>query len=104
MRVMMTVTIPNEQGSAALKSGRLPQIIQNFVQEYKPEAAYFATNQDGERSGIMVFDLTDVSEIPKIGEPLFQELSARITFKPCMNLEDLKKGLSSLELAGTSRN
>ncbi|MGH7661682.1 MAG: hypothetical protein ACRENA_12315 [Vulcanimicrobiaceae bacterium] len=104
MRVMMTVTIPHEPGNAALKSGKLQQIIQNFVQQYKPEAAYFSTNPDGERGGIMVFDLQDSSEMPKISEPLFQELGARITFKPCMNLEDLKKGLSSLELAGASRN
>jgi hypothetical protein len=104
MRVMMTVSIPNEQGNAARKSGKLQQIIQNFVEEFKPEAAYFATNPDGERGGIMVFDLKDTSEMPKIAEPLFQELNARITFKPCMNLEDLRKGISSLEPATASRN
>ena len=104
MRVMMTVSFPTETFNDAVKNGTMQRILQNFVQEYKPEATYFSTNADGERGSIMVFDLKDSSEMPKIAEPLFQELNARITFKPCMNLEDLRKGLSSLEPAAASRN
>jgi hypothetical protein len=104
MRVMMTVSFPTETFNDNLKNGTMQRILQNFVQEYKPEACYFSTNDEGERGGIFVLDIKDSSEMPKIAEPLFQELDARVTFKPCMNLDDLRKGLSSLELATASRN
>ena len=96
---MLTVSFPVQEGNAALNNGQLPKILQNFIEQYKPEAAYFSTNDDGERASIMVFDLKDPSEMPKISEPLFQGLNARVTFKPVMNAEDLKKGISSLERA-----
>lgn len=104
MRMMMTVTIPVQEGNAALKNGTLQQAIGNFVQERNPEAAYFTTNEHGERSGILVFDLSDVSEIPSIGEPLMQAFNARITIRPVMNSEDLRKGLSSLERTAAALN
>ena len=104
MRVMMTASFPTDKLNDAVKTGTMQRILQNFIEQYKPEACYFSTSAEGERGSIMVFDLTDSSEMPKIAEPLFQELNARITFKPCMNLEDLRKGLSTLEPAGASRN
>ena len=97
MRVMMTVTIPNREGSDALKSGRMQAIIGKFMEEHNPEAAYFSTNDEGERSGILIFDMQDTSDMPRIGEPLFQGLGARIKFKPCMNIDDLRRGLSQVE-------
>jgi hypothetical protein len=104
MRVMMTVSFPTDQMNDSIKGGTMQRILQNFIEQYKPEACYFSTNAEGERGSIMVFDLKDSSEMPKIAEPLFQELNARVTFKPCMNLEDLRKGLSALEHATASRN
>ena len=97
MRVLMTVSVPMNEGNAAFKSGKLQQIIKKFVDENDPEAAYFGANDTGERGAIFVFDLNDPSEMPRIAEPLFQELNARVRFQPIMTLEDLTKGLGAFE-------
>jgi hypothetical protein len=41
MRVMMTVSIPVEAGNKALEDGSLPKTMMAFVEQMKPEAAYF---------------------------------------------------------------
>jgi hypothetical protein len=96
---MITVNIPIREGNDALRSGKLQNIMGQFMEQQKPEAAYFTTNDDGERSAVMVFDLADPADIPRIAEPLFQELGARVKFKPCMNADDLRRGLSQLDRA-----
>ncbi len=40
--------------------------------------------------------MTDPSQIPSIAEPLFLGANANVTLTPCMNLEDLQKGLAQL--------
>ncbi len=54
--------------------------------------------ENGHRSFFAVFDMTDSSQLPVISEPMFQGVKARISFSPCMNLEDLQKGLAQLTL------
>jgi hypothetical protein len=46
--------------------------------------------------------MADPSQIPVISEPLFQTGKARVTFTPCMNLDDLQTGLSQLPADVTS--
>ena len=43
---------------------------------------------------MIVFDMTEPSEIPKVAEGLFNKLNAAVSFHPVMNPEDLKKGLA----------
>ena len=69
------------------------------MERLKPEAAYFFS-QDGLRGGLMVFDMTDVSQIPVIAEPLFMGLNAKVEFIPVMNAEDLAKALEQVAKAG----
>jgi hypothetical protein len=95
MRTMMRVTIPVETGNAAIKSGRLPQLMGEAMGRMKPEAAYF-TADGGCRTAYFFLDLKDQSDIPVYAEPFFQELNASIEFMPVMNADDLKKGLSQL--------
>ncbi|NML40255.1 hypothetical protein HHL17_23850 [Chitinophaga sp. G-6-1-13] len=90
LKVVMEVTASNE----AIKKGRLPEIIKATVDKIKPEASYFFASE-GCRTGIMIFDLKDPSEIPGIAEPFFMELNAKLEFQPVMNLDDLKKGLAA---------
>jgi hypothetical protein len=56
------------------------------------EAAYF-TAIDGKRTGLIFFDLEDVSQIPVIAEPFFMTVGAAIDFLPVMTAEDVQKGL-----------
>lgn len=96
MRTMMRITLDVEAGSKAIADGSLPKVIQSTMKKLKPEAAYFLP-QDGCRSCIMVFDLKDTSDIPMISEPFFSQLNARVDFTPVMNVEDLQRGLQSMQ-------
>jgi len=97
VRTMMRVTIPVDHGNKAIKDGSLPKIIQSLLQDVKPEAAYFTT-LDGLRTGFMVFDLKDSTDIPRITEPLFQGFNATVQFVPVMNADDLKAGLNKIDM------
>ncbi|MBI2838185.1 MAG: hypothetical protein HYX75_07730 [Acidobacteria bacterium] len=51
---------------------------------------------EGERCGLFVFDMKEVSRMPSIAEPFFLGLDARVEYCPAMNPEDLKRGLGAL--------
>jgi hypothetical protein len=96
MRVMLRAVMDTGISNEAIKTGRLPEIVQALVDQLDPEAAYFGPG-DGGRSCILVFDMQDSSTLPTIAEPLFQELGAKLEVNPVMNREDLQKGLASLQ-------
>lgn len=96
MRTVLKFTIPVEAGNATISDGTLPKTIESILNDLKPEAAYFFPN-NGERSGFIVFDLKEPSQIPVIAEPLFIAFNAKVEFHPVMNVEDLKKALSGIE-------
>jgi hypothetical protein len=93
MRMMFRWTIPAAKGSQAIKDGSLMKTIESLLEQLQPEAAYFGP-EDGERAGMIVFDMTDPAQIPQIAEPLIQQLEAEVEFVPVMNLEDLRRALS----------
>jgi hypothetical protein len=95
MRTLCKVIVDNEAGNRAIESGRMGAIIGGIVEKFRPEAAYFSTSE-GIRTAWFVIDFHDSSQLPSFGEPLFQELKARIEFKPVMNGEELQKGLAGL--------
>ena len=102
MRMYLKVQMPTDAGNTSIRNGKLPQVMTRFIETYRPEAAYFCT-VDGDRCAHFFFDLKDVSQMPVIAEPFFQDLGAKITYSPAMNAEDLKKGLDSLMAAGATR-
>jgi hypothetical protein len=95
MRTMLTIKMPVEKGNQAVKDGTLPRTMEKFMNDFKPEAAYFLP-VDGKRTAIMVFDLKDPSHIPAVAEMFFSGLNAEVTMTPVMNADDLKKGLSNI--------
>jgi hypothetical protein len=96
MRTLLKVTVDTTAGNKAISEGTLPQVIGSTMEKLKPEAAYFYT-VEGCRSCFMVFDMTDPSQIPVIAEPFFNSLNAKVEFCPVMNIEDLQKGLGTLQ-------
>jgi len=98
MRTVLKFTIPVEAGNATIRDGTLAKTIESVLGDLKPEAAYFFPH-NGERSGFVVFDLKDPSQIPIIAEPLFVALNAKVEFHPAMNVDDLKKALSGVDKA-----
>ncbi len=99
MRMMLRWTVPVERGNQAIKDGSLARTIQALLEELKPEAAYFWP-ENGERAGMMVFDMADPTQIPQIAEPLFTNVDAAVEFVPVMNAEDLKQALEKLAAKG----
>ena len=99
MRMMLRWTVPVERGNQAIKDGSLARTMELLLGELKPEAAYFWP-ENGERAGMIVFDMADPTQIPQIAEPLFLNLEAAVEFVPVMNADDLRKALEKLAANG----
>jgi hypothetical protein len=95
--MLLRVSIPVETGNAAAKAGTLASTVEKILADLKPEAAYFYTDDSGNRSGSVVFDMKDSSEIPGIAEPWFLAFNAKVSFRPVMSAQDLEKGAAGIE-------
>jgi hypothetical protein len=95
MRVLLRATFDTEKSNEAIRNGTMAKVIQESLEQIKPEAAYF-TAQDGDRACFLVFDMEDSSRMPVFAEPFFLNFDAKIDYTPIMNVEDLQKGLSQL--------
>jgi hypothetical protein len=67
-----------------------------ILADLKPEAAYFFADDSGHRSGSIVFDMKDTSEIPAVAEPWFLAFNAKVSLRPIMNPQDLAKAGPSI--------
>ncbi len=92
MRTLMKVKIPTAAGNEAIRNGSLPEIVGNALAALKAEAAYF-TSEDGMRTALIFFDMTDASDIPSAAEPFYMAFDALITFAPVMNADDMRAGV-----------
>ena len=97
--MLLRVSIPVEAGNAAAKAGTLGTTVEKILADLKPEAAYFFADDNGERSGSIVFDMKDASQIPAVAEPWFLAFNAKVTFRPVMNPQDLAAAGPSIEKA-----
>ena len=100
MRMLLRVSIPVEAGNAAAKAGTLGSTVEKILADLKPEAAYFFPDDNGQRSGSIVFDMKDSSQIPAIAEPWFLAFNAKIALRPVMNPQDLATASPSITKAG----
>jgi hypothetical protein len=96
MRMLLRVSIPVEAGNAAAKAGTLGSTVEQILADLKPEAAYFFADDSGHRSGSIVFDMKDTSEIPAVAEPWFLAFNAKVSLRPIMNSQDLAKAGPSI--------
>jgi len=95
MRMMLRFTLPVEKGNAAINEGSVGRTMESIMGKLKPEAAYF-TAVDGQRGGMIFFDMTDPSQIPELVEPFFLNLNAKVELMPVMNSDDMRRGLAKL--------
>ena len=95
MRVLLKVSMDTEKANEAISNGTLPKLIEASLEQIKPEAAYF-TSENGQRTAFLFFDMDDSSLMPVISEPFFMHLGAKVSYTPVMNREDLQKGLSQI--------
>ena len=96
MRFLIKVSWPVETGNRAAKEGftAVPAILE----ETKPEAVYFY-EENGKRTGLLIVDLEDASQMPAIAEPWFLAFNAAVEFHPAMVPEDLEKARPAIEQA-----
>jgi|SRR3982751_6428495 hypothetical protein len=99
MRMMLKAVIPNEPANTMIRNGSFDSTIKKVLAELKPEAAYFIATDNGERCGMIFFDMKDSSELPKVAEPFFLAFNARVTVRPTMNPQDLAAAGPAFERA-----
>jgi hypothetical protein len=92
MRMLMKVQIPTGAGNEAIRNGSLPEIMGRAIDALHAEATYF-TAEDGMRTGLIFFEMSDSSDIPPAAEPFFMGLDAKITFAPVMNADEMRAGV-----------
>jgi hypothetical protein len=95
MRMMMRARFPVEAGNAGLTDGSLPAALQKVTELTQPEATYILTDQ-GERTALIFFDMTDSSDIPAITEPFFMNVNASVELTPVMNRDEMQAGVAKL--------
>lgn len=98
MRVLMRVLFDPETANAAARDGTLAKKVQMILDEQKPEAAYFM-EFDGTRTGIIVVNLTEESQIPALAEPWFLAVNAKVELRPAMVPADLDKAMPAMAAA-----
>ena len=97
MRFLMKVSIPDEPFNNFVKNGSAGEKMQQILADLKPEATYFV-EMNGHRTGILIVNLDNASEMPAKSEPWFLLFNAEVEFHPAMLPEDLAK--SGLEAIG----
>ena len=98
MRMLLQVQMDTEAANQAIRDGSWSQTMGRMMEELHPEAAYF-TAFGGKRTGYIVFDLKEPSDIPSIAEPFFMGVKADIHMAPCMTVDDVAAGLEKAAAA-----
>jgi hypothetical protein len=88
MQMLMHVRMPIEPFNDMVRNGTAGPTLQAILADIKPHATYF-TSGSGQRGGIIVVDVNDPSDIPRLAEPFFLAFEADVEFEPCMSPEDL---------------
>ena len=98
MRFLVKVSMPVEACNAAMKEGTFKSTMESILGELRPEAAYF-TAEFGVRTGFLIVDMAETSQMPAIAEPFFHAFDAEVDFYPVMLPEDLMKAGPAIEKA-----
>lgn len=95
MRMMIRFRFPTESGNQLLKAGKIDKNLPAIMEDLKPEAAYFYSD-NGQRAGHFIVDMAEGSQILEFGERLWFGLGGEVEMVPVMTPEDIQKGLPSV--------
>ena len=97
MRFLLRVSFPVEAGNASARKDGF-RAMQSILQNQRPEAAYFFT-QDGKRTSLLILNLEDASQMAEFAEPWFLALNAEAYWSPVMVPSDLEKAAAAVAKA-----
>ncbi len=96
MRMLVHVKFPHEPLNAAVRSGTAGKTIQRILDEIKPESVNF-TEYNGRRGAIMIVEVANPSDVPRLAEPWFLSFNADVEFHIVMSPEELgRAGLDTI--------
>jgi hypothetical protein len=90
MRMLLTVEFPHEPFNSIVRKGVIGETMGRVLETMQAESVYF-TEQDGRRGAVMIVNVADPSEIPKLAEPWFLTFNADCRFRIAMTIEDLQR-------------
>jgi len=90
MRMLIQVKIPHKEFNVHVKDGSVGEKMKRILDELKPEAVYF-TEYNGRRGLIMIAEVAEPSDVPRIAEPWFLMFSADVEFHIVMSPDELEK-------------
>lgn len=90
MKTILIASMPHHTFNAAVKDGTAGAKLKKIMDALKPEAAYF-TELNGKRTGILVVNVSDASQIPALAEPWFLTFEADVQLHPTMTPADLER-------------
>jgi len=79
-----------------IRDGGIGRKMESILGVTQPETTYFGS-VDGNRSGYLVINIDEASEISAKLEPLFQELGATVECSPVMIPEELRTAIQVLQ-------
>ncbi|MGB7546160.1 MAG: panthothenate synthetase [Terracidiphilus sp.] len=88
MRMIMLIQFPLEPFNTATRNGTVGAKMKQILDATKPEAAYF-TERDGHRGAILIVNMENPSDVPRLAEPWFLSFNAEVEFRIAMTPEDL---------------
>lgn len=98
MRFLMKVVLDTDRANELAELGQMGSTIGSILEEQKPEAAYFLAEY-GQRTGFIVVNFDDPSDLPRFAEPWFLAFNAAIEVQPVMTAEDVQKAGPAIEAA-----
>ena len=91
MRMILQARIPHEEFNAAVRDGSAGEKVKKILDEIKAEAVYF-TEYDGQRGAIMIININDSSEVPKVCGTLVSNIQRRRRISHCHDPGRIRAG------------
>ena len=96
MKMLLNVRFPIEPFNTLVREGTVGKVIDEILEDIKPEVAYFS-EQEGCRCGVFIVDVENPSRVPSLAEPFFLKFNAMCEFRIAMSPQDLTEaGLEGL--------
>ncbi|HEX4996710.1 MAG TPA: panthothenate synthetase [Terriglobia bacterium] len=90
MKLIFKITLPAEPFNALARKGMVGNKIKAILEATKPESIYFTGNESG-RGAIAVYEVSDGSQVPSLGEPWFMTFDAKIEYSVAISPEEMAK-------------